>query len=221
MKKMSKDYLKYINYDFKQVDDVFRVSTDTAILGMFLDDLHGKTVLDIGTGSGALLLYAHYHNAGKLIGIDIQKKALELARENISNYTDNFELINSRIQDLNIEPVDVVICNPPFFEVGNMRKSDTWNKAMFEETLSLEEIFNAFRKFMKDNGEAYILYPAERFPELYETIVSHKMKIMRMQYVHDTKRPYAQRVVMKLKIGKMTKVKVSKPIIVDKGNFEH
>ena len=221
MKKMSKDYLKYINYDFKQVDDVFRVSTDTAILGMFLDDLHGKTVLDIGTGSGALLLYAHYHNAGKLIGIDIQKKALELARENIANYTDNFELINSRIQDLNIEPVDVVICNPPFFEVGNMRKSDTWNKAMFEETLSLEEIFNAFRKFMKDNGEAYILYPAERFPELYETIVSHKMKIMRMQYVHDTKRPYAQRVVMKLKIGKMTKVKVSKPIIVDKGNFEH
>lgn len=218
---MSKDYLKYINYDFKQVDDVFRVSTDTAILGMFLDDLHGKTVLDIGTGSGALLLYAHYHNAGKLIGIDIQKKALELARENISNYTDNFELINSRIQDLNIEPVDVVICNPPFFEVGNMRKSDTWNKAMFEETLSLEEIFNAFRKFMKDNGEAYILYPAERFPELYEAIVSHKMKIMRMQYVHDTKRPYAQRVVMKLKIGKMTKVKVSKPIIVDKGNFEH
>ena len=218
---MSKDYLKYINYDFKQVDDVFRVSTDTAILGMFLDDLHGKTVLDIGTGSGALLLYAHYHNAGKLIGIDIQKKALELARENISNYTDDFELINSRIQDLNIEPVDVVICNPPFFEVGNMRKSDTWNKAMFEETLSLEEIFNAFRKFMKDNGEAYILYPAERFPELYEAIVSHKMKIMRMQYVHDTKRPYAQRVVMKLKIGKMTKVKVSKPIIVDKGNFEH
>lgn len=218
---MSKDYLKYINYDFKQVDDVFRVSTDTAILGMFLDDLHGKTVLDIGTGSGALLLYAHYHNAGKLIGIDIQKKALELARENISNYTDDFELINSRIQDLNIEPVDVVICNPPFFEVGNMRKSDTWNKAMFEETLSLEEIFNAFRKFMKDNGEAYILYPAERFPELYEAIVSHKMKIMRMQYVHDTKRPFAQRVVMKLKIGKMTKVKVSKPIIVDKGNFEH
>ena len=144
---MSKDYLKYINYDFKQVDDVFRVSTDTAILGMFLDDLHGKTVLDIGTGSGALLLYAHYHNAGKLIGIDIQKKALELARENIANYTDNFELINSRIQDLNIEPVDVVICNPPFFEVGNMRKSDTWNKAMFEETLSLEEIFNAFRNF--------------------------------------------------------------------------
>ena len=216
----NKDYLKYINYKFKQKDNVFKINTDTAVLGMFLDDLHGKTVLDIGTGSGALLLYAHYHKAGKLIGIDIQKEALALAKENIKEYTDNFKLINTKVQDLDIVPVDVVICNPPFFEVGNMRQSDSWNKAMFEETLSLEEIFVAFRKFMKDNGEAYILYPAERFPELYEMIKKYKMKIMRMQYVHDKKRPYAQRVVMKLKIGKMTKVKISKPIIVDKGNFE-
>lgn len=220
MKKLSKDYLKYINYDFKQVDDVFKINTDTAVLGMFLDDLHGKTVLDIGTGSGAVLLYAHYHGATKLVGVDIQKKALALAKENISNYTDNYELINSPIQDLNYEKVDVVICNPPFFEVGNMRESDEWNKAMFEETLSLEDLFKAFRKFMKDNGEAYILYPAERFPELYEMIKKYKLKIMRIQFVHDKKRPYAQRVVLKLKIGKMSKLKVSKPIIVDRGNFE-
>ena len=214
------DYLKYINYEFKQKDNVFKINTDTAVLGMFLDDLHGKTVLDIGTGSGALLLYAHYHKASRLIGNDIQKEALSLAKQNISKYTDNFKLINTKVQDLDIEPVDVVICNPPFFEVGNMRKSDNWNKAMFEETLSLEEIFIAYRKFMKDNGEAYILYPAERFPELYEMIKKYKMKIMRMQFVHDAKRPYAQRVVMKLKIGKMTKTKVSKPIIVEKGNFK-
>lgn len=216
----SKDYLKYINYSFKQKNDIFKINTDTAVLGMFLDDLHGKTVLDIGTGSGALLLYAHYHKAGKLIGIDIQKEALKLAKENISKYSDNYELINTQVQDLKHEPVDVVICNPPFFEVGNMRKSDNWNKAMFEETMSLEDIFIAYRKFMKDNGEAYILYPAERFPELYEMIKKYKMKIMRMQFVHDKKRPYAQRVVLKMKIGKMTKLKVSKPIIVERGNFE-
>lgn len=220
MTKKSKDYLKFINYDFEQQDDVFKVNTDTAILGMFLDDLHGKTVLDIGTGSGSQLLYAHYHNAGKLIGVDIQEKALALAKKNISKYTDNFELIYSTIQDLNLDPVDVIICNPPFFEVGNMRTSDTWNKAMFEETMPLEDMFKAFRKFLKDNGEIYTLYPAERFPELYEMIKKYKLKIMRMQFVHDVKRPFAQRVVLKLKIGKMSKLKVSKPIIVDRGMFE-
>ena len=54
----NKDYLKYINYSFKQNEKVFKINTDTAVLGMFFDEFHGKTVLDIGTGSGALLLYA-------------------------------------------------------------------------------------------------------------------------------------------------------------------
>ena len=216
---MNKDYLKFINYSFVQDDEVFKINTDTAILGMFFDEMKNKTVLDIGTGSGALLLYAHYHKAKHLIGIDIQEKALKLAKENISNYTDDFELIETRVQDLKIDPVDVVICNPPFFEVGNMRKSDNWNKAMFEETMSLDDMFAGFRKNMKDNGEAYTLYPAERFPEFYDACIRHKMKIMKIQFVHDQKRPYASRIVCKLKIGPMKKLKVLKPIMVERGYF--
>lgn len=213
------DYLKYINYQFKQNDEVFHVSTDTTILGMFMDNLYKKTVMDIGTGSGALLLYAHNKNAGHLIGIDIQEKALELAKENITKYTLDFELIKANINELEHEKVDVLICNPPFFEVGNLRNSDAWNKAMFESELSLEQMFKAFRKFLKDNGEIYTLYPAERFPEFYEMCLKYKLKIMRLQFVHDIRRPYAQRIVAKLKIGKMTKLKVEKPILVNRGEI--
>ena len=38
-------------------------------------------VLDIGTNTGALLLYASKFKPKKLIGIDINEKALELAKE--------------------------------------------------------------------------------------------------------------------------------------------
>ena len=215
------DYLKYINYPFKQSDEVFKINTDTAVLGMFLDDLHGKSVLDIGTGSGALLLYAHYHHAGRLIGVDIQEQALKLARENVSAYCSDCEFICCPVQDLKIEPVDVIICNPPFYEAGNMRKDDSWNKAMFEETMSLDDMFAAIRRNLKDNGETYTLYPAERFPEFYDACIRHKMKIMKLQFVHDEKRPYASRIVAKLKIGPMKKLKVLKPLIIRKGDFEH
>ena len=217
--KIMNDYLKYINYPFIQNDAVFKINTDTAILGMFLEDLHKKTVLDIGTGSGALLLYAHYHNAGKLIGIDIQDEALKLAQINISRYSDNFELINCSIQELKIDPVDVIICNPPFFEIGNLRKSDNWNKAMFEKTMPLDDMFKGIRNNLKDNGEAYILYPAERFPEFYQSCLKHKMKIMKIQFAYDEKRPYANRFVAKLKIGPFKKLKVLKPLIIKNGNF--
>ena len=209
------DYLKYINYKFKQNDEVFHVSTDTTILGMFLDNLYKKSIMDIGTGSGALLLYAHYHNAGHLIGVDIQDKALALAKENLIEYTSDYELIKANINELEHEKVDVVISNPPFFEVGSLRNSDAWNKAMFESELSIEQMFKAFRKFMKENGEVYTLYPAERFPEFYEMCLKYKLKIMRLQFVYDEKRPYAQRFVAKMKIGKMTKLKIEKPIMVN------
>lgn len=214
------DYLKYINYPIIQDSEMFKVNSDTAALGMFLDPLKGKTVLDLGTNNGALLLYAHYKKAGKLIGVDIFKEVLEVANENLKHYSDNYTLIHSRIQDLNIEPVDVVICNPPFFEMGNVRANSFYKTAMFEETLPLEDMFKAFRKNMKDNGEVYTLYPAERFNELFEMCLKYKLKIMKMVFVHDENRPYASRVIMKLKIGPMKKVKVLKPIMIRKGDLD-
>lgn len=213
------DYLKYINYPIVQDSEMFKVNSDTAALGMFLDDLKGKSVLDLGTNNGALLLYAHYHNAGHLIGVDIFKEPLELADINIKQYTNDYELINSKIQDLDIKPVDVVICNPPFFEMGNVRANKFYKTAMFEETLPIEDMFKAFRKNMKDNGCVYTLYPAERFPELYNMCLKYKLKIMKMVFVHDEKRPYASRVLMKLKIGPMTKIKILRPIIIKNGDF--
>lgn len=212
------DYLKFINYEIVQDSNMFKVNSDTAILGMFLDSLNRKTVLDIGTNNGALLLYAHYHKAKHLIGVDIYKEALELACLNIKRYSDDYKLINSRIQDLKIDPVDVVICNPPFFEMGNIRTNEFYNAAMFEKSLSLEEMFIAFRKNMKDNGEAYTLYPACRFPEFYSMCLKYKLKIMKIAFVHDENRPFASRFVAKLKIGPMTKLKVLKPIIIKNGH---
>lgn len=214
------DYLKYINYPIIQDSEMFKINSDTAALGMFLEDLKGKTVLDLGTNNGALLLYAHYHHAGHLIGVDIYPEPLELAKDNLDKYTKDYELINSKIQDLDIKPVDVIICNPPFYEMGNVRSNKFYKTAMFEETLPLDDMFKAFRKNLKDNGEIYTLYPAERFPELYNMCLKYKLKIMKMVFVHDDNRPYASRVIMKLKIGPMKKVKVLKPIIIKNGYFE-
>ena len=70
MKKKT-DYLKFIDYEFIQDDRFIKANTDTAFLGMFLDSMKNKSVLDIGTNTGSLLLYAHYHGAKYLYGVDI------------------------------------------------------------------------------------------------------------------------------------------------------
>ena len=39
------DYLKFINYEIEQDSEMFKVNSDTAALGMFLEPLKKKTVL--------------------------------------------------------------------------------------------------------------------------------------------------------------------------------
>ena len=213
------DYLKFIDYVFEQDDRFIKANTDTAFLGMFLDRMKNKSVLDIGTNTGALLLYAHYHGAKYLYGVDIHEDALKVAKKNLERYTDEYKLYHSRIQELVIEPVDVVICNPPFFEMNNVTPDIYFKEAMFEESLMMEDLFIALRKFMKDNGEAYILYQADRFPELFDMCKKYKLKIMKMQFVHDINSKHALRVLMKLKIGKMSKLKIYEPVMIDRGKY--
>ena len=218
MKKKT-DYLKFIDYEFEQDDRFIKANTDTAFLGMFLDQMKNKSVLDIGTNTGALLLYAHYHHAKYLYGVDIHEDALKVADRNLSRYSDTYKLYCSKVQDLDIEPVDVVICNPPFFEMNNVTEDIYFKEAMFEESMPMEDLFIALRKFMKDNGEAYILYQADRFPELFDMCKKYKLKIMKMQFIHDINSKHALRVLMKLKIGPMSKLKVYEPLMIDRGQM--
>lgn len=213
------DYLKFIGYEFIQDERFLKANTDTAFLGMFLDDMKNKSALDIGTNTGALLLYAHYHGANKLYGVDIHLEALDVAKINLDKYCKDNHLYASKVQDLDIEPVDVVICNPPYFEMNNVCEDIYFREALFEETLPLDDLFKAFRKFMKDNGEGYLLYQADRFPEVYEMCLKYKLKIMKMQYIHDIHSKHALRIMLKLKIGKMSKLKVFEPIMIDRGKY--
>jgi len=216
------DHLKYLNIELVQDDEMFRYNSDTTILGQFMEapSIKNKTVLDIGTNNGSLLLYANMYGAKKLIGVDVFARALELAKLNLEKQGADFSLYESRVQDLNIDPVDVIVCNPPYFEMNNVTKNEYFKKAMFEESLPLDEMFSNFRRLLKDNGTVYTLYPADRFFHFYEMAKKYKMKIMKLRFVHDPKALYALRFVAKLKIGPMTKVKIENPIMIVDGEIQ-
>lgn len=214
--KMRKDHLKNTDITLYQDEKLFKYNSDTTALGMSLDPMKGKTVLDIGTNNGALLIYAYIQGAKKLIGCDVFEEALEIARKNLEMHTDDFKLYLSRVQDLDIKPVDVIICNPPYFEMNSARNDKYYRMAMFEESLPLEDMFKSFRRLMKDNGVVYTLYPADRFPELFAMAIKYKMKFMKIRFVHDKRKEFALRVIVKMKIGPMTKTRILNPIYIDK-----
>lgn len=89
----------------------------------FIKDHESPTVIDLGTGSGAIALSIAYEvPRSKVIAIDNCPKALELARQNVSklNLKNRVNLMCSDLfTELGAElegKVDVVVSNPPYLK---------------------------------------------------------------------------------------------------------
>ena len=81
------DYLKnHPEVKLYQSKEMFRINTDTCLLGEFISCNEDDNVLDVGTNNGALLLYASLQTKGHLVGIDINEEALQIASLNMKEH---------------------------------------------------------------------------------------------------------------------------------------
>lgn len=98
------------------------------------DDLTDRTVVDLGTGTGMLAIGAAMSGADRVVGIDVDRSALEVARENGSRVLD-VEGSASSASTLDWLRADVgrhplactdatVLSNPPFGAQRGNRHAD-------------------------------------------------------------------------------------------------
>ena len=158
-----------------QDHDMICINTDTMVLGEFLEVYRFDTVLDIGTNNGSLLLYANRFNPTKLIGLELSKEALELAKKNMElNGITNYELINDDANTyIGKEKVDVIVCNPPYFKVSVDSKKSTehMTRAKHEDSLPLDNLVHTIVNNLKDNGKLFFVYQSSRIQELFKPII--------------------------------------------------
>ncbi len=76
-------------------------------------DLAGKTVLDVGTGSGVLAIAAARLGASEARGIDFDEDAIASARENLEANPDarNVEFDTVDVRDATVQQADIVVAN--------------------------------------------------------------------------------------------------------------
>ncbi|MCB0573577.1 MAG: methyltransferase [Saprospiraceae bacterium] len=99
--------------------DVFHpgVFMSTPVFLSFLQkvDFQGKKVLDIGTGSGILALFAA-SRGGHVTAIDIHIKAVETARRNAELNGLSIKILESDLfGQLPQQSFDIVLINPPYY----------------------------------------------------------------------------------------------------------
>jgi len=213
-----KDFLpNHKDITIYQDDEMFCINTDTFALGEFINVYRNDTVLDMGTNNGALLLYASRFTPKKLIGIDINKAALELAKRNLDeNGITNYELICADINTYSSDEVDVIICNPPYFKtpLENLCTNPYLALAKHEGNLTLEKLIASIRRNLKNYGTLYLLYLSSRLEEVMIELKKNKLRVKALKFVYDVNKEYSNVVLIKAVKGGNSGMVVEKPIII-------
>lgn len=209
------DYLPNTDIYLYQDTDMFRINSDTRYLGEFIKVKKEHVVLDIGTNNGALLLYANRIGCKKLIGVDINGKAIELCEENMKlNKISEYELYNCKVQNLDIEKVDVIVCNPPYFNSGRRKANIDLKNARHDDNLNIEDLASSCSRLLKDSGEVFIVYKSSDFINLIECFNKYNFGIREVKFIYDVNKEYSNCFLFRAIKGYKNDVKVLNPIII-------
>ena len=110
--------------DFIVSPDVLIPRLDTEILiEKIIEDIKTRensvSVLDIGTGSGAIAITLNKETGVKTVAVDVSKKALEIAKKNAKLNNAYVDFVCSDLFDaINDLRVDIIVSNPPYIETS-------------------------------------------------------------------------------------------------------
>lgn len=138
------------------MDDFYEPAEDSYLLLENLKANKGDFCLDIGTGSGILAIELAKKGC-KVVAIDINEKALEIARKNarLNKVEDLIEFRKSNLFENVSEKYNFIVFNPPYLPVndeGIIGKA--WSGGNFE---IIYKFFDEVDKHLQKGGKFEIL----------------------------------------------------------------
>lgn len=135
-----------------------RFETEIIVNFLLKSSYKKDKILDIGTGSGAIAISLGRNlPTSRIIGSDIEEKALSLASENKERLkASNVSFIKSDLFEEISEKFDIIISNPPYI---NQTDYDKLDERLYHEPksalLASEDGLYYYKRIIKD-AEAYL-----------------------------------------------------------------
>lgn len=189
------DIVGYKNRKIYQDDKCFSFSLDSLILANFVNiNLSDKKIIDLGTGNGIIPLVLSLRTDKKIIGIEIQKQLTLLANKSVKyNKLENqIEIINMNMKDYvndsNVNTVDLITCNPPYFKYDENRKINLSKEkaiARHEIEILLEDIISISNRLLKNGGRLALVHRTDRFYEVLSLYKKYNIEPKKIRFIHD------------------------------------
>ena len=175
-----------------QNNNLYKFTSDSIKLAKFCNIKKTDNVLDLCAGCGVVGLYAYSIKPfNKLYFNEIQPQMCELIELNIqvNDLGGKTKVLCKDLNNLTLsdidKPLDVIICNPPYFKFnGKINKNASMAMCRHEISTNLNQIVFKAGKLLKSGGRFYIIIPANRMCECVKLLVASGLEVKRLEVCH-------------------------------------
>jgi tRNA1Val (adenine37-N6)-methyltransferase len=145
-----------------------KVCTDACILGAWFAEKipEQATILDIGSGTGLLMMMLAQKSEAYIHGIEIDISCFKQLEENIGHtkWKDRLTVHPGDVRSYSFpHKFDFIITNPPFYENDLPSHTEKEKLAKHSRELSLKELLEVVDRNLSVNGSFGILLPVDRW----------------------------------------------------------
>jgi tRNA1Val (adenine37-N6)-methyltransferase len=183
---MANTYFQFKAFTIHQDQCAMKVCTDACILGAWFAQKAPAwaQVLDIGSGTGLLMLMLAQKHKGEIKGIELDLAAYRQLRDNIgqSPWRQMLKVFPGDVRSFSFPgKFDFIITNPPFFEGDLPSASEAENLAKHSKELTLTELLAVIDVNLSSDGSFGILLPYHRMAWFVEQAASRHGFFLREQ----------------------------------------
>lgn len=206
-----------------QPENGYRYAIDPFILAAQIYFKNARNAVDIGCGCGILpILLADQYPELKIVGVEIQEELAHYARKNVreNNHENRITIITEDIhtysQKCSFKKNDLVVANPPYKKRGTGRLNPDSGKAIarHEIMLDLPGVIKSAHHLLSTSGHLYIIYPADRLPDIICTAHRFRMGLCFLRFIHTRPDQEAIRVVACLGKTAGTQCRILQPFFI-------
>jgi len=218
------DLLGYNERKIIQRKDMLNFSLDCVLLAQFVSiPVKTETIFDFGTGNAPLPLFLSLRTKAKIIGLDIQAEAVELAEKNVllNGLSDQVTIelcdINQIATLFAAQSADIVVSNPPFFPLTatkQLNENEYLQIARHEVKMTLEVLIAKAAYILNNNGYFAFVHRADRFIEIIVLLRKYNLEPKRLQFIYPKVGNEANMVLIEARRNGNPGLKIMAPVIV-------
>jgi len=203
------------NFFLRQGNEIFKICTDSILLGSWINLKNEKTILDIGAGTGVLGFMLAQKTEAKLFFVEKNEDAIKILEENLKTipFKNQFEIIGKDFFSTSFNTnFDFIISNPPYFANSIKNKLQNISEARHHINFGFELFFKRSFEITSKNGSLAIVIPysifnsvlikafasgfyLSRFCKVYHDKKS-SVSIVLIEFVKDYKKTIEEKIIL-------------------------